>query len=297
MKPHMERSYSKLEWFFYIIVLPVIFISILIITLLWFFDYNVKNTILSTLNKVPVVEKFIDDSQLNNNNGLSINNNEQLQKTIIDLKNTITDNNTILKEEGIKISAKNEEIGKLNDQIKELQAKLNEKATSEQTREQEITNLAKLYSNMNPQNAANIISNLTTNEAILVLGKMNIDSKSKILEKMDQKKAANLSFLLIDSKYSKDIDIKALQERIQALTDELDSLKSKDITKIDYQQLAYTYASMDSQKAADTILSIANSDIHKAQNILIAMDPVARSKILEKMDATDAAKLSIGIVK
>ena len=197
MGPTAERNYSKLEWFFYIIILPIIFISILTVTLLWFLDFD--NEILEKLNHIPVIEKLIDDEQFNNNDILSINNSkEQFLETIDTLKKTITDKDSVIAETEKKVTLKDEEINLLKQQIEDLEAKLEAKKSLEQSRQERMAELAKIYANMNPQNAANIISNLSYEEAILILEQMNVDSKSSILEKMDQEKAAELTKLTID---------------------------------------------------------------------------------------------------
>lgn len=227
MEPSSERNYSKLEWFFYIIILPVLFVSIITITLLWFLDYDVKTGLLKAFNKIPVIEKLIDDEQFIEDGYISTNpSKEEMQITLEELKKTLDEKNTMLTKAEEDALDKDEEIARLNAQIDELEAKLDEKNISDVEREEEIAELAKVYSNMNPKNAANIISNLSVEEAVLILSQMNVDSKSKILEKMDPKTAADISILLKDQKYSKDQDIKALQERVNILVQELDQLKN-----------------------------------------------------------------------
>lgn len=226
MEPTAERNYSKLEWIIYIVILPLIFISILTITLLWFLDYDVKSKILMTLNQVPLIEKLIDDDKLIKEEiSISDGMSENLKVKVSDLENTLTEKDSILAENEQKLIKQDEEIKKLNQQIEELQAQLQVENVSAQTRDQEIAELAKVYANMSAKSAANIISELGYEEAALVLGQMNTESKSKILEKMEPKQAADISILLKDQEYSKDKDIKALQERINILTNEIEELR------------------------------------------------------------------------
>lgn len=221
MEPSSERNYSKLEWLFYIIILPILFVSIITITLLWFLDYDVKTNLLKAFNKVPGIEKLIDDEQIIEDGYMSTNpSKEEMQLTLEELRKSLNEKDMLLTRAEDDALDKDEEIARLNAQVKELEAKLNEKNTSDKAREDEIAELAKVYSNMNPKNAANIISNLSTEEAVLILSQMTVDSKSKILEKMDPKSAANISILLKDQEYSRDQDIKALQERINILVQE-----------------------------------------------------------------------------
>lgn len=199
MEPSSERNYSKLEWLFYIIILPVLFVSIITITLLWFLDYDVKTNLLKAFNKVPGIEKLIYDEQTIEDGYMSTNpSKEEMQLTLEELRKSLNEKDILLTQAEEDALDKDEEIARLNAQVKELEAKLNEKNTSDKAREDEIAELAKVYSNMNPKNAANIISNLSTEEAALILSQMTVDSKSKILEKMDPKSAANILILLKD---------------------------------------------------------------------------------------------------
>lgn len=296
-RPTADKNYSKLEWFFYIIFIPILFVSILTVTLLWFLDFDVKTNILKGLNKIPVVEKLIDDKQFNNPDDMTINNSkEQLQQQVIELKKSLDENSLTLTKTEQSVETKDKEIESLKQQIDDLNSKLKEKNISEKSREQEISDLAKIYETMSSSKAADVISKLTTEEAVLVLSQMKTDSQSTILGKMDPQKAAETSILLKDNKYSKDKDISALQKRIDTLVNEIDKLKSNKSEKIDYQQLAITFANMEPTMASDTLIAIANNNLTKAQNILIAMDPIARSKVLSEMRPNDAARFSESLV-
>jgi len=198
MEPSSERNYSKLEWFFYIIILPVIFVSIITFTLLWFLDYDVKANLLVAFNKIPVIEKLIDDEQLIEDGHISKDpSKEEMQLALEGYKNELDEKDILLAKAEEDSLAKDNEIAMLNARIDELEVKLNEKNTSAVKQEDEIAELAKVYSNMSPKNAANIISNLSIEEAVLIMNQMNVDSKSKILEKMDPETAATISILLL----------------------------------------------------------------------------------------------------
>lgn len=226
MEPITDKNYSKLEWMFYIIILPVMFISILTGVLLWLLDYDMKTKFLETLNQIPVIEKLIDEENINSNSELPSLNKEQLQLKIEELSVTLNEKNQTLSLVEKEVFTKDEEINQLKEQVKILEEQLKKKIVSDQNREAEIADLAKIYANMNPKNAANIISNLTSTEAVMIFAQMSVEAKSKILEKMDPVKAADLSILLKDQKYSKEQDISALQERINLLTQEIEQLKS-----------------------------------------------------------------------
>ncbi|WP_339063321.1 MotE family protein [Tepidibacillus marianensis] len=198
MEPTAEKNYSKLEWLFFMVIVPVLFITILSVILLWFLDYNVKEKILTSLNQIPVIEKLIPDSQVNQSakqNAVS-NPNPQLEKTIQELKSTLDQKNSDLKQLETDNSTKQAEIDQLKQQMTDLANQTQKKSTTDQTNLQEWINLAKVYSNMDPMNASSILANLNEQDAANILSQMSVDNKSFILEKMDPKKAASLSLKL-----------------------------------------------------------------------------------------------------
>lgn len=226
MSQENDKEYSKIEWLFYIIILPIIFITILTVVVLWFLDYDVKQKVLLSLNKIPIIEKFIDDERFdeegNINKKLSA---DELSTQIDELKIILAEKNMNISLNDNVIALKDEEIKSLSGQIEIMKVEIDEKKISQETREKEIADLAKIYENMNAKNAANIISLLSLEEAVLVIKSMSLEAKSSILEKMDQKRAADISILLKDINYSKDQDIRALQKRIFELIKEIDELE------------------------------------------------------------------------
>lgn len=131
---------------------------------------------------------------------------------------------------------------------------------------------------------------------------MSLDPKSEVLEKMDAGIAAELSVLLKDQKYDKDLDISALQERIKILVEENDAL-SEEITTLmtsginfDYEQLATTFANMDAKSAADTLARMFYMDREKTVKVFAAMDTYSRSLIFNEMDSYDSAEITQGLL-
>jgi len=197
MEPTAEKNYSKLEWLFFMVIVPVLFITILSVILLWFLDYDVKGKILTSLNQVPVIEKIIPDSYVTQSTKqTSAKPDPQQEKMMQELKSALDQKNAELKKLQTDNSSKQAEIDQLNRQLEKLNKQNQIKSTTDQSNQQEWANLAKIYSNMEPANAASILANLNEQDAANILSQMSVDSKSLILEKMDPKKAANLSMKL-----------------------------------------------------------------------------------------------------
>ena len=197
MEPTAEKNYSKLEWLFFMVIVPVLFISILTVILLWFLDVDVKEKVLNGLNQVPVIEKLIPDVPVPvtpvSTSNTSSTTNPQLEKAVADLKTNLGDKDSQIKQLQTDIANKDLEITQLKQQIKDILAQNESNQKTNQNQQEEWSNLAKIYANMNPKNAANIIANLEVQQAAKVLSQMSVESQSLILEKMDPKVAAKLS--------------------------------------------------------------------------------------------------------
>ncbi|QQK76376.1 hypothetical protein HUG15_12945 [Salicibibacter cibarius] len=61
-----------------------------------------------------------------------------------------------------------------------------------------LTRIARVYENMRPGQAAEIMEELTNDEILLHMSEMNDDSRSAILENMDPERAAEITALLTD---------------------------------------------------------------------------------------------------
>ncbi|WP_027414598.1 magnesium transporter MgtE N-terminal domain-containing protein [Aneurinibacillus terranovensis] len=276
-----ERSYSKLEWFFYIIFIPILFTLVLSGIIAQMFGYNVVGSLAKMLSSVPVIQKLIPDSAVSHPNSSSqkapTQQDEQAQK---------------LKDE---LNAKNQEVQNLKNQVNLDQKKMQQNqqqiadakasaATAKQAidadRQQQISGLAKIYTSMSASKAAPIMEKLTPQEAVLVLKSMKSVDASAILAKMDPQKAADLSALLKDTTLTKDADTAALQQRIQNLTGALSKAQKNSST---LPEMVNTFSTMDATSAAKILLSMDKTNENQALAILARMDVQKRSQILSSM--------------
>lgn len=278
-----EKSYSKLEWFFYIIFLPLLFTVLLTVILLYFMGYDTLNTALKWGNSVPVVERVLpepkpepgemaDQASINENRVKDLRTeNAQKEQTITELRS--------------EVQAKEQSIKELENQIEELNASLEEKKTDEDQRQQEIGQLAQLYASMRPGNVAPILENLTMNEAVLMLEAMSNNDRSDILSEMNPQTAADLSILLKDTQLNKDDDIAALQKRIQVLTEALSEMETNTKT---VDELVQTFTSMPPANASNILRQMMSTTPDKALTIMANINSNVRSRILSAMANEDA---------
>lgn len=210
-----EREYGRWEWFFYMIVIPALFASLLGGVLLSLLGVNVLGNVLHWANSIPYVEKLVPDEY-----ATAPDSEEQpnMDKQVATLQQDHAKNQqqiTALKEESAK---KDATIAALEKQLDDVNQAMEDKRATEEERQKQFTDLAKVYTTMSPKNAAAIIENLKLEESVTVMTKMKPAQQADILAKMEPKKAADISILLKDSVVNKDDDIAALQQRVDVLT-------------------------------------------------------------------------------
>ncbi|MCF6093835.1 hypothetical protein L1765_07550 [Microaerobacter geothermalis] len=284
-----EKGYNRLEWFFYIILLPLLFTILLTGILLSFLGYNVLNTALAWANQIPYVEKIIPDPK-NSSESLDVQTPEarpeDLEQKITQLQEKVKETQQIQASLQNQLTEKNNEISRLKKEIDDLEKQLEEKQLSQEERLKKIKEVADIYAGMSSSKAAPIIEKLTIEEAVLVLESMNNEARSQILAKMDPKRAADISIMLKDTTISKDSEIAALQERIKQLSKELSEREKAGISE---NLLIDTYSRMPPANAALILTQLLKDDFNKAIFIFKKLDSGIRSQILSQMSPEDAS--------
>lgn len=232
-----EKSYSKWEWFLYIILLPCVFTLILVGIILTFMKVDVITPLLEIGNKIPYVGKIIPDPKVNSEEDFFLYENtfrEQTNNNI--LETTGSEEATPMSTEEInryqqEIADKDMLIVQLENDLKhaedrmkqmetELEQRLLEsKKSTDIEKKEKIKEIADMYSAMTASKSAPILSNLEIHEAAQILAEMDNKKRSQILAKLDPKTAADLSLIL--ATVSEDTDA-LLQERIRQLEQELE---------------------------------------------------------------------------
>ncbi|GGA39745.1 magnesium transporter MgtE N-terminal domain-containing protein [Paenibacillus physcomitrellae] len=287
---------------FLFFVTPILFTIVLLGVLLTLLNKDVQNKALTALNKVPFVNQWVPDPVKTGAEGQkdTAEQEKSSEATIKELKNQLA-------EQQKQIQKANEQTAQQSEKVNDLQAKLDEATQKNNEQAQQTANeaaenyqkqvkqLAQLYGEMNASKAASIMSNLTTEENVLLFNAMSNESKSAILEKMDPKEAAEISIRLKDAEPSEDLAIAALQSRLKK--DESagsQSTGSSAASGLDTTQLSQTFATMDPTKAAKLLLQTNTISPEKTLSILHAVDDATRSRILAAMsDEDDVATAKI----
>jgi flagellar motility protein MotE (MotC chaperone) len=277
-----KNTYGAFERFLYLFMIPLIFTSILIGVLFALFDYDVKNSFLKAAHKIPVIRDAVpapkDEKTVSEPTGAS----GSEGKDAAALRQQFADQLSQKEKEIGRLTAeaqqKNQIITELETRVDALQEQLNDKLINNEQYRQNIRTLADMYAGMTASKSAPILENLTLNERVLILSEMNNDSRRRILEKMNPQMAAETSILLKDRDKTKDLQIAALQERIDIY------LKMGVVDEsISTEDLALTFAGMDAKSASSVLLEMSITNQNKVINILRAMTTQARSAVMAAM--------------
>lgn len=281
-----KEGYSGFERFLFFIT-PVLFTAVLLGVLLLMFNKEWRNSALELGNKIPVVKSILpapDDgaaSDPTTDDALTVSNAktkiDELNALLADRENSLKQATTQAEQDAKKIEALQAEL----DQLKKESA---DDSITTAAYDAKIESLADMYAKMTPSKAGPILENMTVEEAALVLGAMGSDQRSKVLERMTPKKAADVTMKLKDSDTVNDREIAALQARISEL--ELGGVD--DASLLDSAELKNTFSAMAPDKAAELLLQMAGTSQTKALRILGVLDNASRSAVLAAM--TDADK-------
>ncbi len=284
-----ERSYSKLEWFFYIIFIPLLFTLALSAIIAQMFGYNVVGVLAKELNKIPYVEKIIPDAAV------------APAKESADEKPITTKEGAKVSDLEAQLATKEREVAELKKKAELDQQKMKQmeqktqanqgpaaenKQKADEEKQKQIKNLAKIYTSMSAGKAAPILEKMAPEEAAQLLLVMKAEERSGIMAKMDPKKAADLSLLLKETSLGDDADPTVLQQRLLELK-----------YNASVRELASSISSMQPADAAALIEKLFKADEKKTIYVLQQMEAAQRGQILselakDKTRATLAAKIS-----
>lgn len=285
-----KESAGGFEKFLFFMI-PIIFTVVLIGVLLTLFNVDVRNSVLSVADKIPVVKNWVPDPVKDPEKTKLQNAKDQVKSanaTIDELKNKLAAKEADLQKAKEEKAEQEQKVKSLQDQLESAQnaetAAQGANPENADPYEKQIKDLAKMYADMSPSKAAPIMQNMTTEEMVLLLSSMKTDSRTAILAKMDPKIAADVSMKLKDAVSSSDLAIAALQSRISKDAAEE---KNGSSSGLDKTQISQTFASMPAKSAAELLLATYKISPDKVLKILNEVADSTRSGILDAMNAKD----------
>jgi Uncharacterized conserved protein len=268
-----------------IIFVPVLFVIVLLLVLMTLFDVDFRNKALELGNSVPVLKNVLPEPKVAGNSMdddqiRSIKMTEKIEELEAEL--------TALKSELAEANAGKQN---LESEVKDLQdenARLKRLSEEEQLEDEQYTakigELAGMFARMSPGKAAPIVQNMEPEEIVLLFSAMSPDDRVRIMEKMNPQIAAEAAMKLKDNVPAKDMQLAALQARLDKQAEGSEAASS---STLDEQQLNATFSAMDAKSAGQMLINMMAISPSKVLRILNSVDNSARSAILTEMSKID----------
>lgn len=268
-----------------IIFVPVLFVIVLLLVLMTLFDVDFRNKALELGNSVPVLKNVLPEPKVAGNSMdddqiRSIKMTEKIEQLEAEL--------TALKSELAEANAGKQN---LESEVKDLQdenARLKRLSEEEQLEDEQYTakigELAGMFARMSPGKAAPIVQNMEPEEIVLLFSAMSPDDRVRIMEKMNPQIAAEAAMKLKDNVPAKDMQLAALQARLDKQAEGSEAASS---STLDEQQLNATFSAMDAKSAGQMLINMMAISPSKVLRILNSVDNAARSAILTEMSKLD----------
>ncbi|NIK75622.1 flagellar motility protein MotE (MotC chaperone) [Paenibacillus castaneae] len=277
-----KQSYSTLERLMFMMT-PILFAIVLLGVLYTLVDNDFRNKMLEAGNSVPFLKNVLPAPKLDS----GTLNDSDLKTTNMSAK--IADLQAKLSSIESELAAANQTKTALEREVKDLQGdnsqlkSMNEEALLEDEQYQaKIGELSSMFAKITPSKAAPILQSMSIEEMVLVFANMRPDDRVRIMEKMNPKTAADAAMRLKDNVTAKDLQIAALQARVNAQK----TAETKPVTSVlDQNQLSATFTAMDAKSAADLLIKMVDVSPSKVLRILNAVDDKKRSDIIAKMSA------------
>lgn len=290
-----KSSYGAFERFLFYTT-PIIFTLVLLGVLFALFDTNIMNGLLKAANKVPVLERFLPDPSTNEKITLPSAPNESpvpaADSALAEqLKADLAKAQADLQRAADEGRQKDGTIQELQTKLAGLEEQLQTKTQTDEQYRAKVQQLASMYAGMLPSKSAPILEALSLQERVLILSEMKPADRSKVLEKMSPALAAEASIQLKDVVPAKDLQIAALQGRLD-LNQQQEQAAAPSITRDD---LGQTFSQMAQKSAASLLIEMNAADPAKVVDILKAMDSAGRAKVLGAIaDANKQVAAALG---
>ncbi|MCL7746469.1 MotE family protein [Halalkalibacter alkaliphilus] len=175
-----DRSYSKFQWFFLVICIPVLFAVILFIVILSFLGVDVVDKTKQAAADVPFLSSMVQEEE------------EIVEVDVSMLDQRINEQEAEIVRLQQIIDQREEAIEQLENELRQLEEKNEIDVELQNEAKQDLKDIARIYESMSTKNAAAIVSELSVEEALLHLSLVSVDARAGILSKVESELAAEL---------------------------------------------------------------------------------------------------------
>lgn len=277
-----KQGYSAMERLMFLMT-PILFAIVLLGVLYTLFNIDFRNKILEAGNSVPflkdvlpepnVVDGTLNDDELKTANMSAKIADLQAKLTAIESELAAANQTKTTLEQAVKdLESDNNQLKRVND----------EELLENEQYQAKIVELSSMFSKITPSKAAPILQSMTLEEMVLVFANMRADDRVRIMEKMNPQTAADVAMMLKDNVTAKDMQISALQARLNAQ----ETSNTKPVSSVlDQEQLKATFTAMDAKSAGELLIKMVEVSPSKVLRILNTVDDQTRSAIIAEMSA------------
>ncbi|GIP14549.1 hypothetical protein J40TS1_01910 [Paenibacillus montaniterrae] len=278
------------------IVTPLLFVIVLIGLFITFLGVDIRSKAIEIGHSIPIIRDLLPEPTEPLANSDEKLRSDKLNERIAELEAQLA----AAQEELSAATAKTVEQEQTINTLQTQSETAAETTTAEQTVTDEqytarIQELAGMFSRMTPSKAAPIVQSMTLEEMALLFSQMRADDRVRIMEKMNPQVAADVTIKLKDNETAKDMEIAALQSRVERLQSESNNQATS--SQVSDADLAATFAAMDPAAAAEMLLKMMDISSSKVLRVLQVTDSTARSAILEEMTAIDERTAAVLVTR
>ncbi|WP_338754003.1 MotE family protein [Bacillus sp. FJAT-52991] len=185
---------SKLQWLLFAVIIPLLFavtVSLIVMTIA---GVNIFDKAKELGASIPGVSSMIDSE--------SSKDSKVAKDRLVSLQAEVEDQKAEIEKLQKKLEASDQEIEKLLTEKDRLEIELEQQQKQEEdsgkgkTDDKGDNPLIDTYESMSPKNIANILVNLSDNEAVSIISEMSTDKQAEILEKLPPETAAKYTKML-----------------------------------------------------------------------------------------------------
>src|SRR5690606_7465408 len=279
------------------IITPILFVIVLLGLLVTFLDVDIRNKALEIGQDIPVVRNVLPAPSTT-----AVNSDDEMKKDkyserIVELETQLATLQNELNAAQQKTIEQEQTIATLQEKSETISEEpvTEPAAITDEQYTARIQELASMFANMTPSKAAPIVQSMTLEEMALLFGNMRADERVRIMEEMTPKTAADVTMLLKESETAKDLEIAALQSRVQLIQSENEQESSTN--EVRDADLAGTFSAMEPSAAADMLLKMMDVSSSKVLRILKVTGSTARSAILEEMTAINETTAALLVTR
>lgn len=279
------------------VITPILFVIVLLGLLVTFLNVNVRNKAIEIGQDIPIVRNILPEPSTKPADSDEKMKSAKFGERIAELESQLASVQNELSAAQAKTIEQEQTIATLQQQNEEIKVEptIEEQTVTDEQYTARIQELASMFAKMTPSKAAPIVQSMTLEEMALLFSQMRADDRVRIMEKMSPQVAADVTMLLKDSETAKDLEIAALQSRVEKLQANAGTESSS--SEVSDADLAATFSAMESKAAAEMLLKMMDISSSKVLRILKVTGSNARSAILEEMSALNENTAALLVTK